>query len=104
MIDVQRADRPYASFYLSFASDSRDLAGITDYLSRNVQPQLSTIQGVQRVTVEAGRPLAMRVWTMLGEAIAAGISALIPDRGNAPVTSRPATEPPAERDLREGAT
>ncbi|MCB9878944.1 MAG: efflux RND transporter permease subunit [Planctomycetes bacterium] len=62
MIDIQRADRPYASFYLSFTSDGRDLAEITDYLVRNVQPQLSTIQGVQRVTVEAGRPFAMRVW------------------------------------------
>lgn len=62
---------------------------------------LVPIAGGATVTLLA---LAMRVWTMLGEAIAAGISALIPDRGNAPVTSRPATEPPAERDLREGAT
>ncbi len=62
MVDVQRADRPYASFYLSFTSDERSLAQITDYLTRNVQPQLSTVQGVQRVTVEAGRPIAMRVW------------------------------------------
>ena len=62
MVDVQRADRPYASFYLSFTSDSRNLAQITDHLTRNVQPQLSTVPGVQRVTVEAGRPMAMRVW------------------------------------------
>ncbi|MCA8963344.1 MAG: efflux RND transporter permease subunit, partial [Planctomycetes bacterium] len=62
MVDVQRADRPYASFYLSFTSEQRSLAQITDYLTRNVQPQLSTVQGVQRVTVEAGRPIAMRVW------------------------------------------
>ena len=62
VVDVQRADRPYASFYLSFTSKQRELADVTDYLSRNVQPQLSTIDGVQRVTVEAGRPFAMRVW------------------------------------------
>ncbi|MBL9076182.1 MAG: efflux RND transporter permease subunit [Planctomycetes bacterium] len=61
-VDVQRADRPYASFYISFTSDQRNLAEVTDYLARNVQPQLSTVPGVQRVTVEAGRPLAMRVW------------------------------------------
>ncbi len=61
-IDVQRADRPYASFYISFTSEQRSLSQVTDYLVRNVQPQLGTIAGVQRVTVEAGRPLAMRVW------------------------------------------
>ncbi|MEZ5967219.1 MAG: efflux RND transporter permease subunit [Planctomycetota bacterium] len=62
MVDVQRADRPYATFYLSFTSDKRNLAELTDWLTRNAQPQLSTVQGVQRVTVEGGRPLAMRVW------------------------------------------
>ncbi len=63
MIDVQRADRPYASFYLSFTSEQRTLAELTDYLSRNVQPQFATIDGVQRVTnQEGGRPLAMRIW------------------------------------------
>jgi len=62
-VDVQRADRPYATFYLSFTSEQRTLAELTDFLSRNVQPQFSTIQGVQRVTnQEGGRPLAMRVW------------------------------------------
>ncbi|MBX3463190.1 MAG: efflux RND transporter permease subunit [Planctomycetes bacterium] len=61
-VDVQRADRPYASFYLSFTSPERNLAEITDYLIRNAQPQLGTVPGVQRVTIEAGRPLAMRVW------------------------------------------
>ncbi|MFK7741790.1 MAG: efflux RND transporter permease subunit [Planctomycetota bacterium] len=62
-VDVQRADRPYASFYISFTSDQRSLAEVTDYLTRNVQPQLATIEGVQRVTnQEGGRPIAMRIW------------------------------------------
>jgi multidrug efflux pump len=63
VVDVQRADRPYATFYLSFTSSTRTLAEITDWLTRNAQPQFATIQGVQRVTnQEGGRPLAMRVW------------------------------------------
>jgi multidrug efflux pump len=62
MVEVQRADRPYATFYLSFTSSERTLPEITDWLTRNIQPQLSTLQGVQRVTVEAGRAIAMRVW------------------------------------------
>ncbi len=62
VVDVQRADRPYASFYLSFTSTDRDVPAITDWLSRTLQPQLATLQGVQRVSIEGGRPIAMRVW------------------------------------------
>jgi multidrug efflux pump len=61
-VEVQRADRPYASFYLSFTSTERDVPMVTDWLSRTLQPQLATLQGVQRVTIEGGRPVAMRVW------------------------------------------
>ena len=63
VIEVQRADRPYATFYLSFNSTERSVPAITDYLLRTVQPQLATIPGVQRVTNnEGGRQIAMRVW------------------------------------------
>ena len=63
MVEIQRADRPYASFYISFTSPERSVAEITDYLTRSVQPQLATVPGVQRVTNrEGGRPIAMRVW------------------------------------------
>jgi len=62
VVEVQRADRPYASFYLSFSSDTRDVPGITDWLARTLQPQLATLEGVQRVGIEGGRPIAMRVW------------------------------------------
>lgn len=62
VVEVQRADRPYATFYVSFASNQRDLPAITDWLARTLQPQLSTLAGVQRVTIEGGRQLAMRVW------------------------------------------
>jgi multidrug efflux pump len=61
-VEVQRADRPYGTFYLSFTSTSRDPAAITDWLTRSIQPQISTLAGVQRVTLEGSRPIAMRVW------------------------------------------
>jgi multidrug efflux pump len=61
-VDIQRADRPYASFYLSFVSPERDVPEITDWLRRTIQPQLTTVDGVQRVSIEGGRPVAMRVW------------------------------------------
>jgi multidrug efflux pump len=62
VIDVQRADRPYASFYISFTSTERTVPAVTDWLLRTLQPQLSTLAGVQRVTIEGGRQIAMRVW------------------------------------------
>src|SRR5687767_4946064 len=61
-VEIQRADRPYASFYLSFTSTERDGPAITDWLVRTMQPQLSTLQGVQRVSFEGARQIAMRVW------------------------------------------
>jgi multidrug efflux pump len=62
VVDVQRADRPYASFYLSFSSSRRDVPAITDWLARTLQPQLSTLPGVQKVSFEGARQIAMRVW------------------------------------------
>jgi multidrug efflux pump len=62
LVEIQRADRPYASFYLSFTSTEREVPEVTDWLLRTLQPQLSTLPGVQRVTFEGGRQIAMRVW------------------------------------------
>lgn len=62
VVDVQRADRPYATFYLGFTSPDRSVPELTDWLSRTLQPQLSTLDGVQRVSYEGSQPLAMRVW------------------------------------------
>jgi multidrug efflux pump len=62
VVEVQRADRPYASFYPSFTSTERSVPALTDWLLRTLQPQLATLAGVQRVTIEGGRQIAMRVW------------------------------------------
>jgi multidrug efflux pump len=61
-VEVQRADRPYASFYLSFSSKERSVPAITDWLARTLQPQLATIAGVQRTDIVGGRAIAMRIW------------------------------------------
>ncbi len=62
VVELQKADRPYASFYISFTSDEFDLPALTDWLIRNIQPQLGTLPGVQRVGIEAGQMPAMRIW------------------------------------------
>ncbi len=61
-VEIQRADKPYATFYISFTSDSLNMTQLTDYLAREVQPDLSTLPGVQRIGIEGPRNLAMRVW------------------------------------------
>jgi multidrug efflux pump len=60
-VEVQRTDRPYASFYLGFTSSGRTVPQVTDWLTRTLQPQLATLEGVQRVEL-IGEPIAMRVW------------------------------------------
>lgn len=65
-VEVVRADRPFAIFYLTVNYDE-DVAEIsrleaTDYLSRNVTPTLTAIPGVQRIGLSGSRPPAMRVW------------------------------------------
>ncbi len=61
-IEIQRADRPYATFYVSFTSKTLDLPRLNEFLARQVQPELGTLEGVQRCGIEGPRPLAMRIW------------------------------------------
>ena len=61
VVEIQRADRPYGTFYLGFTSDERSMPQLTDWVARNVQPGLGTLPGVQRALVQ-GMPFAMRVW------------------------------------------
>lgn len=61
-INVESADSQFASAYLSFNSEILDNNQITDFLSRVVQPRLSTLAGVQRADVLGARKFAMRIW------------------------------------------
>lgn len=51
-----------AAMYLSFYSDILDSNQITDYLVRVIEPQLSTIAGVQRAEILGAQTFAMRIW------------------------------------------
>ena len=59
---VQRADRPAAVFYLDVITEGFTRAEVTDYLTRQVNPIMASIDGVQRVGLEGGRNPAMRIW------------------------------------------
>ena len=61
-IDVERTDASNAIFYLDVFMGGRSIAETTDYLSRYVVPIMTSIPGVQRVSLPGGRAPAMRVW------------------------------------------
>lgn len=61
-VSVTRADSQNALFYLDVFSEQMSRAQVSDYLNRNVNPILSSIDGVQKVALEGGRNPAMRVW------------------------------------------
>lgn len=61
-IEVQRADRSHAAFYLTVDSKTMSRAEITNYLLHDVNSRLGSIAGVQRIGFEGGRLPAMRIW------------------------------------------
>ncbi|RLA51990.1 MAG: multidrug efflux protein [Gammaproteobacteria bacterium] len=62
-VAVVRADQSNgALFYLDVHGDRWSRSELTDYIERQVNPLLASIQGVQRVSFEGGRSPAMRVW------------------------------------------
>jgi multidrug efflux pump len=75
VVEVQRADRPYATFYVSVTSETMTPPEVTDYLSREIQPRLVTLPDVQRVGLEGARPQAMRIWLDAERLAAFGIGA-----------------------------
>ncbi len=61
-VEVVRADRPHALFYLDVQGKNWTRAQLTNFLQREITPALSAIEGVQRVGIEGGREPAMRIW------------------------------------------
>ena len=74
VIELQTADTQFASMYIGFSSSELDQNQITDYLTRVVQPKLSSISGVQRADILGGRTFAMRVWLKPDRMASLGIS------------------------------
>jgi len=75
IIEVETADTQFASMYLGFSSKDLDQSQITDYLTRVVQPKLSSVEGVQRADILGARTFAMRIWLKPDRMAAMGISA-----------------------------
>src|SRR4029434_9792310 len=73
IIELSTADAQFASMYLGFASNELDQNQITDYLTRVVQPKLSSISGVQRAEILGDRTFAMRIWLKPDRMAALGI-------------------------------
>src|SRR5213592_366690 len=74
IMELETADNQFASMYLGFAAKDLDPNQVTDYLTRVVQPKLSSIAGVQRAEILGGRTFAMRVWLKPERMAAMGIS------------------------------
>ncbi len=51
-----------AVMYLGFSSEELTGSAISDYLTRVVQPVLSTVDGVASATILGGQTFAMRLW------------------------------------------
>ncbi len=51
-----------ALMYLGFSSRQMSAGQVTDYLMRNVQPELATLEGMGSAAIIGGNYLAMRVW------------------------------------------
>ncbi|MGH8458387.1 MAG: efflux RND transporter permease subunit, partial [Nevskiales bacterium] len=51
-----------SAMYMSFYSKVLDKSQITDYLTRVVEPQLSSIPGVEKADIMGARTYAMRIW------------------------------------------
>src|SRR6266542_3501590 len=64
-----------AVMYLGFSSDELSGAAISDYLTRVVQPLLSTVDGVASADILGGQTFAMRLWLDPAQMAARGISA-----------------------------
>jgi len=64
-----------AVMYVGFSSAELPAAAISDYLTRVVQPLLSTVDGVASADILGGQTFAMRLWLDPARMAARGISA-----------------------------
>ncbi|HEX5318267.1 MAG TPA: MexW/MexI family multidrug efflux RND transporter permease subunit [Stellaceae bacterium] len=64
-----------AVMYVGFSSSELSAAAISDYLTRVVQPLLSTVDGVASADILGGQTFAMRLWLDPARMAARGITA-----------------------------
>jgi multidrug efflux pump len=77
IVKIESNDSRFASMYLSFYSDKLAQNQITDYLTRVVQPRLSSLEGVQRADILGARTFAMRIWLKPDKMAARAITPLM---------------------------
>ncbi|QHH92662.1 MexW/MexI family multidrug efflux RND transporter permease subunit [Acinetobacter gyllenbergii] len=61
--------------YIGFSSEQLSMPELTDYLSRVVEPMLSTIEGVAKVQPYGSQRLAMRIWLDADRLASRGVTA-----------------------------
>jgi hydrophobe/amphiphile efflux-1 (HAE1) family protein len=59
---VKSTGDQFAAMYLAFSSETMSPGQITDYVSRVIQPKLSTVPGVADPELFGGQKFAMRIW------------------------------------------
>jgi len=64
-----------AMMYMAFLSKQMSIQQIVDYVTRNVQPELSTLEGVGEAKVLSTSEFAMRVWLNPARMAAFGVTA-----------------------------
>src|SRR5438046_1332518 len=67
--------RTTAVMYIGFSSAEVSSAAISDYLTRVVQPLMSTVDGVASADILGGQTFAMRLWLDPARMAARGVSA-----------------------------
>ncbi|MDX2222390.1 MAG: efflux RND transporter permease subunit [Rhodospirillaceae bacterium] len=72
---TKSAGQALPTIFLAFGSPELSTAQITDFITRVVQPILSTVPDVATVEILGGQPLAMRVWLDPNRMAARGITA-----------------------------
>lgn len=75
VINVESSDNRFASMYIGFSARDFTPSQITDYLTRVVQPQITSVSGVQKADILGARTFAMRIWLDPDKMAALGISA-----------------------------
>ncbi|MGH6981119.1 MAG: efflux RND transporter permease subunit, partial [Stellaceae bacterium] len=61
-IIVKTTGQTTSIMYLNFSSTQLGAAAVADYLARNVQPLLATVDGVAAANILGGQTYAMRIW------------------------------------------
>ncbi|WP_375784997.1 efflux RND transporter permease subunit [Bradyrhizobium sp. Pha-3] len=72
---TKSAGQTTAVMYIAFSSEELTASAISDYLSRVVQPVMSTVEGVAAADILGGQSFAMRLWLDPAKMTGHGVSA-----------------------------